>query len=85
MGGNWLPQNLKIPEAKLIPLLMLQTNAMKMMTPNWAAQMNLEDQVALMDQEDQVAPVVLVVSMVPEVRADPATTLPTNKMSCRNS
>ncbi len=80
-----------IPEVKLIPLLMLQPNTTtvtKMTTPKWAAQMNPEDLVALMDQEAQVAPVVLEVlevPMVPEVWADPATTLPTNKTSCRNS
>ncbi len=37
MGGNQLPWNPMIPEAKLIPLLMPQTNTsmvMKMMTPN---------------------------------------------------
>ncbi len=73
---------------------MLQTNATmvtKMMTPNQAAQMNLENPAALMDQEDQEAPVALVVlevleaPMVPEVQADLATTLPMSKTSCRNS
>ncbi len=61
---------------------MLQTNATmvtKMTTPNRAAQTNPEDPVALMDQEDQVALAVL------EVQADPETTLPMSKMSCRNS
>ncbi len=90
MGGNRLPWNLKIQEAKPIPLLMLQTNAtmVTMTTPNWAAQVNPEDLAALMDQEDQVAPVVLEVlevPMVPEGQVDPATTLPMSKTSCRNS
>ncbi len=85
MRGNWLPRNPKIPEVKLISLLTLQTNATmvtKMMTPNRAAQTNLEDLAALMDQEDQVAPAALEVL---EVQADLATTLPTSKTSCRNS
>ncbi len=70
---------------------MLQTNATmvtKMTTPNRAAQTNPEDLVALMDQEDQVAPAalaVLEVPMVPEVWVDPETTLPMSKTSCRNS
>ncbi len=76
-----------IPEAKPIPLLTLQTDTTmvtKMMTPNWAAQTNLEDQVALTDQEDQVAsadPVALVVLVVLEVQVDPAKTLPMSKTS----
>ncbi len=82
-----------IPEAKLIPPLTLQTDTTmvtKRMTPNQAAQMNLEDLAALTDQ-DQVAPEVLVVleileaPIVPEVRADLATILPMSKTSCGNS
>ncbi len=45
MGGNRPPRNLTIPEAKPIPLLMLQTDTTKvtkMMTPNQAVQTNLE-------------------------------------------
>ncbi len=75
-GGNRLPRNPKIPEAKPIPLLTQQTNAtrvMKMTTPNRAAQM------------DPAAPAVLEVPMVLEVLAAPATTLPMSKTCCRNS
>ncbi len=83
-----------IPGAKPIPPLTPQmdtTMVTKVMTPNKAAQMNLEDQVASMDQEDQVAlvvPVALVVlevPMVPEVQAGLATTLPMSKTSYGNS
>ncbi len=76
MGGNRPPWNLTIPEAKPIPLLMLQTDTTmvtKMMTPNLAVQTNLE------------APVVLEVLEVPMVPGDLATTPPTSKTSCRNS
>ncbi len=91
MGGNRPPRNLTIPEVKLIPLLMLQTDTTKvtkMMTPNQAVQMNLE---ALTDPGVQAAPVgleVLEVPMVPEapeVPADLATTPPMSKTSCENS
>ncbi len=85
--GNRPPQNPMIPEAKLIPLLMLQTDTTmvtKMTTPNWAAQTNPEDPAALMDQEDQVASADPVALVVLEVHADWATTLPTSSTSCRN-
>ncbi len=96
MGGNRPLWNPRIPEAKLIPLLTLQTDmtmVTKMTTPNQAAQMNPEDLEALTDQEslealvDLVALVVLEVPMVPEapeVQADLATILPMSKTSCRN-
>ncbi len=86
MGGNWPPQNLTIPEAKPIPLLMLQTDTTmvtEMTTPNQVVQMNPE---ALTDPgvwAVWAAPVgleVLEVPMVleaPEGPADLATTPPT--------
>ena len=85
MGGNRPPQNLTIPEAKLIPLLTLQTDTTKvtkMTTPKQAVQMNPEAQAALVGLE------VLEVPMVPggpEVLVDLATTPPTSKTSCGNS
>ncbi len=71
-----------IPEAKLIPLLTLQTDTTKvtkMSTPKQAVQTN---------PEAWAAPVGLEVPMVPgapEVPADLATTPPTSKTSCGNS
>ncbi len=56
-----------------------------MMTPNWVAQTDLEDLVALMDQEVLAGPEVLEVPMVLEVWAGPAKTLPMSKTSCGNS
>ncbi len=94
MGGNQPPWNLTIPEAKPIPLLMLQTDTTKvtkMTTPNQAVQTNLEDPEALTDPGVWVAPVGLEVLEVPmvlealEVPADLAPTPPTSKTSCGNS
>ncbi len=82
MGGNRLPRNLTIPEAKLIPLLTLQTDTtmvMKMTTPNRTVQTNPEDPEGLMVLEVQMVP------EAPEVPADLATTPPMSKTSCRNS
>ncbi len=91
MGGNRLPRNLTIPEAKPIPLLTLQTDTTKvtkMTTPNQAVQMNPEVPEALTDPGVRVALEVLEVPMVPEapeVLADLATTSPMSKTSCENS
>ncbi len=76
MGGNQPPRNLKTPEAKLIPPLMLQTDTTvvtKRTIPNQVAQTSPEVPAALMDQGDQAAPVA------------PATIHPTSRTSCGNS
>ncbi len=78
-GATGRPQNLTIPEAKLIPLLTLQTDTTKvtkMTTPKQAVQTNPED------PEARAAPVGLEVLEIP---ADLATTPPTSKTSCGNS
>ncbi len=88
MGGNRPLQNLMIPEAKPIPLLMLQTDTTmvtKIMTPNQAVQTNPEVPEALTDPGVRVALVALVALEVLEVPVDLETTPPMSKTSCGNS
>ncbi len=77
-----------IPEAKLIPLLTLQTDmtkVTKMTTPNQAVQTNPENPEALTDPGVWAALVGREVLEVPMVPVDLPTTPPTSKTSCRNS
>ncbi len=84
----WIPKN---PKKKLT--LSFTTDTTRVVTnlaPNLVAQMVLEILVAPTDQEVPAVPAVLVdlegleVPMVLGVQADPATILPTKKISYRN-